>query len=161
MVVKFCKIECDYKSHRESICGFVYKILVICVAALFLPGEGLPCQLEREGLAPRIAQGEIIRELGNGEGKRRTPFAEGLRESELFEVLREENGWLRRRVEELTPLALPRPRRRWLAWLLPAGGRSGYRVKATDATSGALSRSIQLFGAQIGLCQLVVFDPLS
>jgi len=39
------------------------------------------------------------------------------------EITRLENEvhFLRTRVEELTPLALPRPRRRWLAWLHLAG----------------------------------------
>ena len=39
---------------------------------------------------------------------------------ELIHELREEVTFLRRRVEELTPLALPRPRSRLLAWLWPA-----------------------------------------
>ena len=40
-----------------------------------------------------------------------------------IEHLREEVAFLRRRVEELTPLALPRPRRRWFSWLLPGAKR--------------------------------------
>jgi len=89
-------------------------------------------ELEREGLSPRVAQGEIIREVGNGDGKGQTTFGEGLRVydgNELVEVLREEikhlrkeNEWLRARVEELTPLALPKPRR-WLGWLRLIRGR--------------------------------------
>lgn len=76
-------------------------------------------ELENQGLAPRIAQAEIIREVGSGDGKGQTTFGQGLRESKLIEILREElehlrreNEWLRGRVDELTPLALPRPRRR-------------------------------------------------
>jgi len=37
--------------------------------------------------------------------------------------LREEVAFLQARIEELMPLALPRPRRRWFAWLRPARGR--------------------------------------
>ena len=36
---------------------------------------------------------------------------------ERIEELQSEVTFLRSRVEELTPLALPQPRRRWLAWL--------------------------------------------
>ena len=80
-------------------------------------------ELENQGLSPKVAQAEIIREVGNGDRKEQTTFGEGLRTSgngELVEelrrqidYLRRENEWLRGRIEELTPLALPRPRRRW------------------------------------------------
>jgi hypothetical protein len=36
----------------------------------------------------------------------------------MIEQQREEITWLRLRVDQLTPLALPKPRK-WLAWLFP------------------------------------------
>lgn len=44
---------------------------------------------------------------------------------ERIEELRSEIAFLRSRIEELTPLALPRPRR-WLAWLWPTRGKAIY-----------------------------------
>ena len=38
-------------------------------------------------------------------------------------ILEREIEFLRERVKELTPLALPRPRRRWFSWLLPGAKR--------------------------------------
>ena len=52
--------------------------------------------------------GEPGRATGNGE------LVEMLRREN--EHLRSEVAWLRSRVDELTPLALPRPRR-WFAWI--------------------------------------------
>lgn len=43
---------------------------------------------------------------------------------ELIQELREEVSFLRRRVEELAPLALPKPRPRLFAWLWPEKKRS-------------------------------------
>ena len=90
-------------------------------------------ELERDGLSPKVAQGVIVREVGNGDGNGSTIFAEGWSTSEdlvkelrrQIEDQRREIDWLRARVEELTPLALPRPRRRF-AWLrlLGRGGAS-------------------------------------
>lgn len=87
------------------------------------------------GIPIRQAVVRVLDEL-NGNGVE--PLREGAENSALVEVLktqvevlreelehlRRENEWLRGRVDELTPLALPRPRRRWLAWLRPARGRS-------------------------------------
>jgi len=74
-------------------------------------------QTERQPL--RQAARKVIEEL---EGKRGGTVREGRVSSELVEVLKEEirrlereNEWLRGRVEDLTRLALPRPRR-WLPW---------------------------------------------
>jgi len=39
--------------------------------------------------------------------------------------LEPENTFLREQIERLLPLALPPPRRWWLAWYLPARGRAG------------------------------------
>ena len=86
-------------------------------------------EIESQGLASGVAQGESIQELENGDGKPKTTFAEGdglliaekdARIDELKERVKElqkEVAFLRTRVEELTPLALPRPRFRWLGWL--------------------------------------------
>ena len=93
-------------------------------------------EIESQGLSPKVAQSEIIRELGNtykdgttafGEGPTRTarPGPPERADSELVLSLREEIthlqgevSWLRSRLEQLAP-ALPKPRRRWLSWLLP------------------------------------------
>lgn len=90
--------------------------------------------LRREGLTINEAvakiKDEIAGKLGGEVGK---PTSE-LPERELWErllnekdarinALEAEVAFLRRRVEELTPLALPKPRR-WLAWPWPARGRS-------------------------------------
>lgn len=91
-------------------------------------------EIESQGLSPKVAQGEIIRELGNAYKDGTTAFGESLPrkaqgepDARLVQTLREEIGrlegevrWLRSRVDQLTPLALSRPRRRWLAWLRPA-----------------------------------------
>jgi len=86
-------------------------------------------EIESQGLSPKVAQSEIIRELGNGDGNGQATFGGGLRESELVEVLKRENDrlqeevrWLRSRVEDLSRLALPRPRRTWFTWLRPRRG---------------------------------------
>jgi len=85
--------------------------------------------LRREGYTLRQAFDHIREEMRGKEGGEpgRTIGSDG----RLVEVLERENAhlrgevaFLRARIEEMTPLALPRPRRRWLAWFLPARGRS-------------------------------------
>jgi len=77
-----------------------------------------------EGKPLRQASREVIEEL---ESKPTKPTREGagnaLDPSEMIRMLQRENDrlqeevrWLRSRVDELTPLALPRPRRRWFFW---------------------------------------------
>ncbi len=84
-------------------------------------------ELERDGLSAKEARKCIVQELGKSDGKRLAKIDEG--DGRLIEVLQEEiehlrkeNEWFRGRVDELTPLALPRPRRGWFAWMRPAKG---------------------------------------
>lgn len=75
--------------------------------------------LRREGLAVVDAVATIKEEInGNGESEQERPTGN----EELVQALREriaeqgkEIAWLRARIEELTPVALPRPRW-WLRW---------------------------------------------
>lgn len=83
-----------------------------------------------EGKPLRQASREVIEEL---ESKPAKPTREGagnaLDPNEVIRMLQRENehlrsevAWLRSRVDELTPLALPRSRR-WLSWLWPVRAR--------------------------------------
>jgi len=94
-------------------------------------------ELERDGLSPKVAQSVIVRELGGNDGKGKTMFVEGGQGStqealiarvqllelrlqdkdELIKQLQSEVAFLRARIEELTPLALPHPRRGLFSWL--------------------------------------------
>jgi hypothetical protein len=85
-------------------------------------------ELEKQGLSPKDAKGYILQELGNTDRGKQTSFTEGRQTTSqrlAVELLQKENehlkqeiAWLRQRVEELTPLALPKPRR-WLRKLIP------------------------------------------
>ena len=76
--------------------------------------------LRSEGLSVAEAMAAIQDEIsGNSGGEQREPTGN----EELVEALKRENehlrsevAWLRSRVDQLMPLALPRPHR-WLAWL--------------------------------------------
>lgn len=88
-------------------------------------------ELEREGLSPKVAQDELVRELGDANGDSHPNLAEGwqmlIREKDAriaelrAEIARlvEENRWLRSQLEELQQRALPPTgsRRRWWARL--------------------------------------------
>lgn len=83
-----------------------------------------------EGIPIRQAAVRIRDELGGNGIEPLREGAGGRARDELVEALKaeiarlqEENLWLRARVEELTPLALPRPHRTWLSWLRPLRGR--------------------------------------
>jgi len=95
-------------------------------------------EIESQGLAPRVAQTEIMKELGSAYKDGATAFGEGLTreppggpgETELVQALREriaeqgkEIAWLRSRLDQLAPLALPQPRG-ILRWLWPSRARS-------------------------------------
>ena len=107
--------------------------------------------LEGEGLTGQSAVNLIAEELGTDKQKvkgtnKQPSFSEGKAtgnpgEAHMFSALLEEKDqrirelkeridelkaeviFLRRRVEELTPLALPRPHWRWFSWLLPGAKR--------------------------------------
>ena len=76
--------------------------------------------LRSEGLTITDAMATIQDEMsGSAGGESGSPTGN----ADLVDVLRRENehlrsevAWLRSRVDELTPLALPRPRR-WFAWI--------------------------------------------
>lgn len=84
--------------------------------------------LEHQGLSPKVAQGEVLREMGNPDGDGHPSLADpwlrlieekDARIAELrAEVTRltEEVRWLRSQLEELQQRALPPPRRRWWPW---------------------------------------------
>lgn len=79
--------------------------------------------LRSEGVTITDAMSTIRDEIGGNNGSEQERADGNL--VQLVEVLQRENTrlmeevlWLRSRVDELTPLALPRPRR-WLRWLLP------------------------------------------
>jgi len=85
-------------------------------------------ELEREGLAPQIAAGEVIREMGNHDGDGDPNVAPSLRmllaeKDRLIEELRRDKTYLQEQLaraleqlEELQRRALPPPRRRWWPW---------------------------------------------
>jgi len=95
-------------------------------------------EIESQGLSPKVAQSEIIREVGSAYKDGTTAFGEGFTRTarpgpperadgpeDLIQALRstidqqrETIAWLRSRVDELTPLALPKPRG-ILRWLWP------------------------------------------
>jgi len=86
--------------------------------------------LEGEGLAPRVAVGQVVKELGNGHGKGNGSSGPGEPTSGEVEALRAALAWsqreaahwrelaerLQEQVEHLLPLALPRPRPWWAWW---------------------------------------------
>ncbi len=87
-------------------------------------------EIEGEGLAPRVAVGQVVRELGNDHGNGNGSNGAGERTSGEVVALRAALEWSQReaqhwrelaerlqaQVEQLVPLALPRPRRWWAWW---------------------------------------------
>ena len=112
-----------------------------------------PHNLEKErGLTCNDAVKVVREELGIGDGEKeaanvkvrddRMTVAQQLREGGVTETplvqelrariadkkreithLEDEVFFLRERVKELTPLALPQPRRKWFGWLRPSTAR--------------------------------------
>ncbi len=80
-------------------------------------------ELESSGLGPKEAIREVMRELGNGSGNGEAKDTHIEPSSGEVETLRAyiahleaEVTFLRERVADLMPLALPRPRPWWLWW---------------------------------------------
>ena len=63
-----------------------------------------------------VANGELTLTEGDPRSLLREKDERIAELKERVRDLQEENGFLRARIEELIPLALPRPRRRWWPW---------------------------------------------
>lgn len=94
-------------------------------------------EVEKQGISRQAAITLISEELEMTDRKRDNPIrndgeAVGILVEELRERIKEqaasierlesENGFLREKVDQLLPLALPRPRRVWFSWLRRRGG---------------------------------------